>query len=258
MRIPFIIVALSVFLVPLSGCTDLSILLTFKNNATDAESVSFADPMLQQCWNDTIAEAKANVLPSPLGYWTVAQITNLNCGNYGITNASDISNASGAHVVNLADNDLSDGGTKVGSLDLGYMPFLNTLFADRLGVTYIVLSGAPSLAFLDLHLNPLNALDLSNNTALQRINLTLTNITDPIITNKPNLTLIELDTTPLQTLDVSGNPSLQILDLSDSSLDPDIVDALDVAPEYEGLCIIYNLPFEDPDCDKYTDYFDES
>ncbi|MBL4868319.1 MAG: hypothetical protein JKY67_18285 [Pseudomonadales bacterium] len=249
MRKLFTMAALSVFLVTLSGCSEFTI-LSFKNNTTNADTVTFADANLQQCWNDAVATAKENVLPAPLGFWTVAQITNLLCHNYGITDVSDISNASGVNTLVLTSN-------SIGSLDLGYMPFLTGLSASGSDLSttapdVVNLSGAEAITDLNLSINfGIEEIDLSANSSLRDVNLSTTNITAASIINKPDLNVVQLALTPLVSLDLNGNPSLEFVNIGGiTGLDTDSTDALNTLDStISGLCVIYLPPYDsDPDC----------
>jgi len=246
----FNLASISLFLVSMAGCSEYSA-LSFKNNTTNAENVTFTDPMLQQCWADAVADAQANVLPSPLGFWTIGQITTLSCEDAGILDANDVSNASGVLALNLAGNSL-------GSLDLGYMPFLSEL--DLRGAdlstalpSVVNISGASRLTTLDLGYNGgITELDLTPHYKLQSVDLTFTNITDAVITGKGDLWFVSLSLTPLMTLDVSGS-SLQIINLGGiyGGLDETSLTALDVLDtDITDLCI-YIAPYEDTDCSGF-------
>ena len=253
MRKLFNLASISLFLVSMAGCSEYSV-LSFKNNTTNAQNVAFADPMLQECWDDAVADAKDNVLPSPLGFWTISQITILACDDRGIVSADDISNASGVVSLDLSNNSL-------GSLDLGYMPFLeelDVLAGDLMSLELddnVNISGATNIHALNLSYNGgITEIDLAPHSKLRRIDLSYTKITDAIITGKQDLWFVSLALTPLVSLDLNG-PLLEIIDLGGiygaGGLDgASLLTLDDLDSDLEDLCI-YMAPYDDTDCSGF-------
>lgn len=240
------LIGLGLIAASITGCDNPLLAHRFKIYTTNADTVQFADVMLQQCWDDALLEVKQTSTPlAPLPFYSVAQVKVLNCQDSGVTDASDLYKAGGALSIDLSGNEL-------GTLDLGYMPALDELFAIYSGLDTLNVSQAGGLETLDVGYNSgITELDLSSNDLLLRVDLTLSKITNADITNKQDLWFVSLAGAPLETLDISGNPSLEVVSLldADRNLDQASLDALDTLDaENPGLCI-YIYPYEDTDCD---------
>ena len=85
-------------------------------------------------------------------------------------------------------------------------------------LTSIDLSNNTALLRLDLRSNGLTSLDVSSNTALTELDVSSNLLTSLDLSNNPELWLLDASDNQLSLLDVSNNPKLWRLDVSDNQL----------------------------------------
>lgn len=146
-------------------------------------SLVFEDDNFQQCVQDRAKN---------LGITLVSEMTVLNCYDRGIGSIKGIEQLQALIETSLASNYISE-------VDLSKNPNLKKFL-------------------MPWSYQPLRMLNISNNPALEELNLAETYLTSIDVSNNPNLTTLSLGYNDLTELDVSHNPFLVQLTLDHNNL----------------------------------------
>ncbi len=228
------IVAVSVLVIATLGCAGLG----------NISSISFSDPMMQNCYLQEVENTKASKAPHRIFGYTLSMIETFDCQGTQfdeVLDAGGLARLSGLRTVLL-------GGNNIPELDLGILVFLKILDAPSSSIDVVRVNGATNLSVLNIDNNNLTELDISNNDRLTELRLEANALSNLDLSEKTqlfhvdlsdnNFTTINLDATKdvLLYADLQGNP----LDNATKAYLQNLRDELQIARPGDDIEIVWD------------------
>jgi len=225
---------------------------------SDIDSVEFADPAMQACWQEDKNEYRAffGTFGNPV-HVSVAYY--MDCSDRGIASLAAVPGKKGLEglvylrTLILASNDISDvnlnqlskleyldffNNQGLTSIDLVNNPKLKTLDITNNSITgHLDLSNNPLITTIRAWSNGINSVDLANNLDLLDLNLMSNNIDSLDISNNLKLIRLQLSHNDLVAIDLSNKPELLAVELRNNQLTSIDLDSL---PKLRGAALDFN------------------
>ena len=187
-------------------------------------STLISEPSFRACVLDTYNSIFTDPSELPqfnlsLGKDHLAQITELECQNDGITSTEGIQYLTGLQKLDLGNNlVMSFQSNSISTIDLSKNTALTSLNLMGNDISTMDLSKNTKLTSLNLMDNDISTIDLSKNTALTYLNLSSNKLTAVDLSKNTALTKLSLSSNNISTIDLSKNIALTYLDLSSNNI----------------------------------------